>query len=398
MAIIITIIVLLILAIVSIRLVMNDGIIGKAEYGTQKYSSGEEKEQIAFAWASLSMDKNTNKIISIDKDNFKEELNKNGYNAEIEHIKNKERNFFLVTFSKTNNRYMVDEEGNIEEKKVEPVQNYEYTGSEKEIILAEGKYLIECWGAQGGGENGGKGAYVCGELTIDKTCTLYAYIGSTTSNSTGGYNGGGSGSLYGGGGSTDIRLINGDYNNLQSLASRIMVAAGGGGSGGDASTKYPGGYGGALIGEDGTGDDRGYGGTQVSGGKIATGGCLVDTNAAKGSFGIGGSGGWCNESLGEGGAGYYGGSSGGGKNNNGSAGGGSSYVSGYEGCIAIKSVDDITPKVNTYTQISDSYHYSGFIFDNIRMIAGNEEMPFYGDNSSVIGNSGNGHLRIKRIY
>ena len=78
---------------------------------------------------------------------------------------------------------------------------------------------------------------------------------------------------------------------------------------------------------------------------------MHDKNAANGSFGIGGSGTWCNESLGEGGAGYYGGSSGGGLNNNGSAGGGSSYVSGYEGCIAIKSADDITPKVSSYSQI-----------------------------------------------
>ena len=84
-------------------------------------------------------------------------------------------------------------------------------------------------------------------------------------------------------------------------------------------------------------------------------------------------------------------------NNNGSAGGGSSYVSGYEGCIAIKSADDITPKVSSYSQISDSYHYSGLIFENIRMIAGNEEMPSYNNDDTVIGNSGDGHLKITRM-
>lgn len=50
--------------------------------------------------------------------------------------------------------------------------------------------------------------------------------------------------------------------------------------------------------------------------------------------------------------------------------GGSSYISGYAGCIAIKSETDITPKVDTYTQISDSYHYSNIIFGNTGMEAG----------------------------
>ena len=49
-ALIITIIVLLILAMVSIRLVMNGGIIGKAESGTQAYSESEIQEQIKLAY------------------------------------------------------------------------------------------------------------------------------------------------------------------------------------------------------------------------------------------------------------------------------------------------------------------------------------------------------------
>ena len=44
-ALIITIIVLLILAVVSIRLVINNGILGKSEYATQKYSEAEADEQ-----------------------------------------------------------------------------------------------------------------------------------------------------------------------------------------------------------------------------------------------------------------------------------------------------------------------------------------------------------------
>ena len=49
-ALIITIIVLLILAMVSIRLVMNGGIIGKAESGTQAYTESEIQEQIKLAY------------------------------------------------------------------------------------------------------------------------------------------------------------------------------------------------------------------------------------------------------------------------------------------------------------------------------------------------------------
>ena len=43
-ALIITIIILLILAIVSINLVMNGGIIGKAEKGTDSYLEAEKRE------------------------------------------------------------------------------------------------------------------------------------------------------------------------------------------------------------------------------------------------------------------------------------------------------------------------------------------------------------------
>ena len=54
-ALIITIIVLLILAMVSIRLVMNGGIIGRAENGTKVYSVSEEKEQIQLGVKEFQM-------------------------------------------------------------------------------------------------------------------------------------------------------------------------------------------------------------------------------------------------------------------------------------------------------------------------------------------------------
>ncbi len=69
---------------------------------------------------------------------------------------------------------------------------------------------------------------------------MYIYVGECYNGAkeTMCYNGGGSGgySTVGietgtnGGGATDIRLLNGNWNDFESLKSRIMVAGGGGGS------------------------------------------------------------------------------------------------------------------------------------------------------------------------
>ena len=61
-ALIITIIVLLILAMVSIRLVMNGGIIDRAERGTAAYTEAEIEEKIATAYSEYNMSKYQNGI------------------------------------------------------------------------------------------------------------------------------------------------------------------------------------------------------------------------------------------------------------------------------------------------------------------------------------------------
>ena len=58
-ALVISVIVLLILATVSINLVINNGILDKAKYAVDKYSEGEELEQIQLAVLSAQM-KNKN--------------------------------------------------------------------------------------------------------------------------------------------------------------------------------------------------------------------------------------------------------------------------------------------------------------------------------------------------
>lgn len=240
--------------------------------------------------------------------------------------------------------------------------NFEYSGNYRAITLFPGKYLFECWGAQGGGNDpdantgsrAGKGGYTKGIATIKKRTTVYVYVGqagkNTVSWSAGGWNGGGGASFPGGnalgtgGGASDIRLIAGLWDNADSLKSRIIVAGAGGGSDdtGSASGSYHakqsgtyssppsndndegGGHGGGLNGGGAitNGYEANYGfGTQTSGGYSNAG--------ASGGFGYGG-GTSSSGDYGGGGGGWYGGGSGGSYFQGG--GGGSSYVSGYPGC------------------------------------------------------------------
>ena len=175
-----------------------------------------------------------------------------------------------------------------------------------------------------------------------------------------------------------------------------MIAAGGGGANNRNSKptcgygEGSGGYGGGLIGGDGEtknhtisgctyGWGQGMGATQTSGGyynNYNSSGALTGSQLA-GAFGT------ANGSLSAqsgGGGGYYGGSLGG----HGGAGGGSSFISGYSGCDAINASGNHTGQPN---------HYSGYVFTNSVMIAGNEEMTSpTGD--VEIGHTGNGYARI----
>lgn len=94
----------------------------------------------------------------------------------------------------------------------------------REYIVSEnGWYKIELWGASGGPSvSAGKGSYVSGVIYLEANSSLYFYVGAQ-----GGVHGTfNSGSA--GGGATDVRLISGEWDDAESLSSRIMVAAGGG--------------------------------------------------------------------------------------------------------------------------------------------------------------------------
>ena len=115
---------------------------------------------------------------------------------------------------------------------------YNYTGKCQKITLEPGTYLIECYGAKGGGSTGANGDKINGYLKIGKPLDLYLYIGQQATADTGGWNGGATvteSGVYGGGGATDISLNGNDgstiWNDSTHLDSIIIQAKGGQGQG-----------------------------------------------------------------------------------------------------------------------------------------------------------------------
>ncbi len=271
---------------------------------------------------------------------------------------------------------------------------FPYKGQYQQVTLPwYGSYKMECWGARGGLDEdtqGGLGAYVRGNITLNAGKILYVYIGrigkdyqtGATKNTTVWWNpqlvginyGGCSTGACQGGGASDIRYTYGDWNNSTSIASRIIVAGGGGGSENGGKT------GGAAGGLRGYSSSGGYaGGTQTSGyGKgVAeynwTNRYTYDTLQGDMRWGGGGNG-------------YYSGYS---ATDGNGGGGGSSYISGHPGCTSI----------------------SGYTFSSTKMIDGSgklwttssqttggskEQMPkpSGGYYSSGVGHSSDGYAKI----
>lgn len=203
---------------------------------------------------------------------------------------------------------------------------------------------IKAYGAQGGGPSkssagypGGRGAAVKATVPVKPMEELYVLVGgrgilNTRGGGGGGFNGGGAGGSYGygGGGSSDVRV---DHDRL---ADRIVIAAGGGGSG--QSVRFAthrhsgywvfggaGGAGGAARGSpgkkgssaSGIGGGGGGGAMQTAGGGGGEegGGSSYGCYGADGTPGIlrigGTGGGACTGRGSGGGGGYYGGGGGG---------------------------------------------------------------------------------------
>lgn len=166
-------------------------------------------------------------------------------------------------------------------QKASEENNYKYSGGYQEFIVPyTGTYKFEVWGARGGKSRNqgslagypGNGGYAKGEILLKKGEKYYVYVGEQGTDavvkrdSKATWNGGGLGtwdhaddeSSGAGGGATDIRLVSGNWNDTQSLASRIIVAGGGGGASYNCST----GAGGGLAGGNAS---VAKGGTQTTG-------------------------------------------------------------------------------------------------------------------------------------
>jgi hypothetical protein len=214
---------------------------------------------------------------------------------------------------------------------------YQYTGSEQTFAVPSNisSVSVSATGAAGGGTLGGFGATVSGTVAVPAGSTLYVEVGGIGSDTSGGFDGGGSpgsGSVStpagaGGGGASDVRTVScaDPCMDAGSLASRLIVAAGGGGSGGlglgagaiagggaagsngadGRSTVDQGGGGGGGAGS--TGGTAGLAGSPGAGGTAGAPG----TQGATGHGGAGGPGSGSTTTGGGGGGGDVGGGGGG---------------------------------------------------------------------------------------
>ena len=259
------------------------------------------------------------------------------------------------------------------------VGSYAYTKSIQEyVVLYDGIYQLEVWGAQGGVSSGaltsspnsfgGYGGYSTGYIQLKKGDILYIGVGGN--GNLDGYNGGGTGDRYYsstlmdtysfGGGATHIALNTnrGTLSNYKNNTEEILIVAGGGGG----AEHHAGGSGGGHKGGDGyilydnSYQFVGTGGNQENGGTgmpSPSGAALENIN---GSFGQGGSGAAKDAGAG-GGGGFYGG---GATTVAGGAGGGSGYIGNsnlynkHMTCFNCISNDNVDIKTITTANVSQT--------------------------------------------
>ena len=259
--------------------------------------------------------------------------------------------------------------------------NFSYTGSVQTATLDPGKYILECWGAQGGYSSsnsgievgmGGKGGYSVGTITLNQKTPIYIYaggVGSISGNgkADGGFPNGGSSwasntseGAGGGGGSSDIRI------GTDSLHARVIVAGGGGGGGEDNET---GGYGG---GETGGTSGSGTPGSQT---------------APSGYFGIGGH---TSYDGGGGGGGWYGACPAGGQTTPATSNSGDD-TSGSPGGSGYVYTSSTAKNYPNGCLLNSSYYLT-----DAQTIAGNQAFTSP-EGTSETGHSGNGFCRITNM-
>ena len=209
---------------------------------------------------------------------------------------------------------------------------FSFTGAEQTFTVPAGVTSIHVVAKGAAGGPGlyfnapsptGRGASVAGDVAVSPGSTLYVEVGGTPTTlvgcypsvpCVGGFNGGGSSHFGGGGGgASDVRTV--ARADAGTLDSRLLVAAGGGGSGELALCQAPpfpnGGSGGDAGASGGTGGAcvSTAGGTGGGAGTSSAGGTGGSPSGDAGAQGVGGNGG--SNTGGGGGGGLYGGGGGG---------------------------------------------------------------------------------------
>lgn len=224
-------------------------------------------------------------------------------------------------------------------------KEFTYTGGVQEWTApVTATYKLEVWGAQGCSnvnntlDEGGKGGYSYGNITLTADQTIYIVVGQyERQREAATYNGGGASGGYAGagGGATHIATTNrGELKNYESYKSEVLIVAGGGGGSAHSNT-----YESWMYGGTGGGTTGGSSGQTGAGASQNAGGMAGPANAQyAGSFGQGGNAQDWERTNGDysgcggGGGGWYGGS---GAfiyaDSRAGGGGGSGYVGGVTG-------------------------------------------------------------------
>jgi hypothetical protein len=232
---------------------------------------------------------------------------------------------------------------------------FPFTGAEQLFAVPAGVSMVHIVAVGGAGagnqfSTGGRAAGVVADIPVTGPTTLYVEVGGNGSLAAGGFNGGGTPGIVGviagfplnavgsggGGGASDVRTV--PRANANTLASRLVVAAGGGGAGAYIpppppapfpQPPVPGGAGGdaGMAGGNGA-ENGGTSGSSGGGPGTASGG------GAGGALTICGGAAGGNGSLGQGGAGASSnaGNAAGGGGGGGLYGGGGGEADGSSGC------------------------------------------------------------------
>ena len=224
-ALVITIIVLIILAGISIGMIVkNGGLLLNIETAKNETMKAQALEELRLLVTNVEIEKQGNATLTdivdaLDKDSENEYTvsleQTSSINGKIPDLSNAEKIYvtykkFEFEIDKNLNVYFVSNVDRTNEniQEIGEKTEFDYTGNYQEYEVKDnGYYKIECVGAKGGtsrkngkvGTDGGNGGYTSGIIYLEKGEKIYVYVGGhgtdavVGKDSIAGYNGGGLG-------------------------------------------------------------------------------------------------------------------------------------------------------------------------------------------------------------